>query len=69
MKLFGTIKSFDSVKGFGEITPEATGETVRFEKSAIAWGTTPVPSVGQRLSYELGANDQHQARALNLQTA
>jgi len=69
MKLFGTIKSFDNVKGFGEITPEATGETVRFEKSAIAWGTTPVPSVGQRLSYELGANDQHQARALNLQTA
>ena len=69
MKLFGTIKSFDSVKGFGEITPEATGETVRFEKSAIAWGTTPVPSVGQRLSYELGANDQSEPRALNLHTA
>ena len=69
MKLFGTIKSFDSVKGFGEIKPEATGETVRFDKSAISWGSTPVPTVGQRLSYELGANDQHQARALNLQTA
>lgn len=69
MKLFGTIKSFDSVQGFGEIKPEATGEIVRFDKSAISWGTTPVPSVGQRLSYELGANDQHQARALNLQTA
>jgi len=69
MKLFGTIKSFDPVKGFGEITPEATGEIVRFDKSAISWGTTPVPSVGQRLSYELGANDQHQARALNLRTA
>ena len=69
MKLFGTIKSFDSVKGFGEITPEAPGEIVRFDKSAISWGATPVPTVGQRLSYELGANDQHQARALNLQTA
>jgi cold shock CspA family protein len=69
MKLFGTIKSFDSVQGFGEIKPETTGEIVRLDKSAIAWGTTPVPSVGQRLSYELGPNDQHQARALNLQTA
>ena len=69
MKLFGIIKSFDSAKGYGEITPENTTEVVRFDKSAISWGTTPVPSVGQRLSYELGANDQHQARALNLQTA
>jgi cold shock CspA family protein len=69
MKLFGIIKSFDSVKGSGEITPESTTEVIRFDKSAIAWGATPVPSVGQRLSYELGANDQHQARALNLQTA
>lgn len=69
MKLFGTIKSFDSVNGSGEIKPEVTGEIVRFDKSAISWGATPVPSVGQRLSYELGANDQHQARALNLQTA
>ena len=69
MKLFGTIKSFDSVNGSGEIKPEVTGEIVRFDKSVISWGATPVPSVGQRLSYELGANDQHQARALNLQTA
>ena len=69
MKLFGTVKSFDSVQGHGQITPEAGGDLIRFDKSAIAWGTTPVPSVGQRLSYELGANDQHQARALNLQTA
>ena len=69
MKLFGTIKSFDSAKGYGEIKPETEGEVVRFEKSAISWGATPLPSIGQRLSYELGANDQHQARALNLQTA
>jgi len=69
MKLFGTINSFDSAKGSGDIKPEAEGELVRFEKNAISWGATPVPSVGQRLSYELGANDQHQARALNLQTA
>jgi cold shock CspA family protein len=69
MKLFGIIKSFDAIKGFGEITPENTTQVVRFDKSAISWGATPVPSVGQRLSYEMGANDQHQARALNLQTA
>ena len=69
MKLFGTINSFDSVKGYGEIKPETTGELVRFDTSAISWGATPVPTVGQRLSYELGANDQSQARALNLHTA
>jgi cold shock CspA family protein len=69
MKLFGTIKSFDTTKGYGEIKPETEGEVIRFDKSAIAWGTTPVPTVGQRLTYELGANDQHEARAMNLRTA
>ena len=37
MKHFGTVKSFDSVKGLGEITPEAGGDLIRFDKSAIAW--------------------------------
>ena len=67
MKLFGTVKSFDSVKGHGEITPEAGGEQIRFETSAIAWDKGTPPTIGQRLSYEAGkANEQ--VRALNLQT-
>lgn len=68
MKLFGTVKSFDSVKGHGEITPEVGSDLIRFDKSAIAWDKATPPTVGQRLSYEAGkTNDQ--VRALNLQTA
>ena len=68
MKLFGTVKSFDSIQGTGQITPEAGGDLIRFDKSAIAWDKATPPMVGQRLSYEAGkTNDQ--ARALNLQTA
>ena len=68
MKLFGTVKSFDSVHGNGQIAPEAGGDLIRFDKSAIAWENKTPPTIGQRLSYESGkTNDQ--VRALNLQTA
>jgi len=68
MKLFGTVKSFDSVQGHGEITPEVGSDLIRFDKSAIAWDKATPPTIGQRLSYEAGkTNDQ--PRALNLQTA
>ena len=68
MKLFGTVKSFDSVQGHGQITPEAGGDLIRFEKSAITWEKATPPTVGQRLSYEAGkVNDQ--PRAMNLHTA
>ena len=69
MKLFGIMKSFDSAKGYGEITPEPQARLFASTRARLRGRTTPVPSVGQRLSYELGANDQHQPRALNLQTA
>ena len=68
MKLFGTVKSFDTVQGSGEIKPEAGGDPIRFEKKAIAWGAGNPPTVGQRLSYEAGTNDNRQPCALNLQT-
>lgn len=68
MKYFGTVKSFDTVKGVGEISPEAGGEMLRFERSAFSWENDNVPTIGQRLSYDVGTNDQRQPRALNLQT-
>lgn len=68
MKYFGTVKSFDTVKGVGEISPEAGGEMLRFERSAFSWENDNVPTVGQRLSYDVGTNEQRQPRALNLQT-
>src|SRR6188472_2013162 len=36
MKLFGTVQSFDTTKGHGEIKPEVGADLIRFEKSAIA---------------------------------
>lgn len=68
MKYFGTVKSFDTIKGHGEIKPEAGGDDLRFEKNAISWDKNVAPTVGQRLSYDVGTNDERQPRALNLQT-
>ena len=68
MKYFGTVKSFDSVKGFGEIKQEAGGDDLRFEKSAISWDQSVAPTLGQRLSYERGIMADRQPCALNLMT-
>ena len=37
MKYFGTITSFDTIKGHGQIKPETGGNDLRFETSAIMW--------------------------------
>jgi cold shock CspA family protein len=68
MKYFGTVKSFDSASGHGEIKQETGGDDLRFEKSAISWDKSAVPTVGQRLSYERGTGANHQPCALNLMT-
>ena len=68
MKYFGTVKSFDTALGHGEIKQEAGGDNLRFEKSAISWDKDVAPTVGQRLSYERGTNNERQPRALNLMT-
>ena len=54
MKLFGTVKSFDEIKGYGTIKPEAGGDELRFEKSAVQWGIATTPKNERRLSYEVG---------------
>jgi CspA family cold shock protein len=68
MKFFGTVKSFDNDKGHGMIKPEAGGDELRFERSAISWGKDKPPSSGQRLSYDVGQNNERQPCAVNLQT-
>ena len=67
MKYFGTVKSFDTVKGLGEIKPEAGGDMLPFERSAFSWKNDSVPTVGQRLSYDVGSKES-QPCALNLAT-
>lgn len=68
MKYFGTVKSFDPVKGHGEIKPEAGGDDLRFDRSAFTWDKNAVPAVGQRLSYDVGTKTDRQPQAVNLQT-
>jgi cold shock CspA family protein len=67
MKLFGTVQSFDTIKGHGEIKPEVGSDILPFEKSAIGWEKDRLPTVGQRLSYEAGTRNNAPC-ALNLQT-
>ena len=67
MKYFGTVKSFDPIKGQGEIKPEVGSDLIHFEKSAIGWEKDRLPTVGQRLSYEAGTRNNAPC-ALNLQT-
>jgi len=67
MKYFGTVESFDSAAGHGQIKPETGGDALRFEKSAIMWDKNTAPAKGQRLSYDVGS-ENGQPRALNLQT-
>ena len=68
MKYFGTVSSFDTSKGHGEIKPETGGDMLRFERGAFSWEKNAVPTVGQRLSYDVGTDTERQPCALNLQT-
>ena len=68
MKYFGTIKSFDTTKGHGEIKQEAGGNDLRFETSAIMWDKNVAPVIGQRLSYDVGQSPERHPCALNVQT-
>jgi cold shock CspA family protein len=67
MKYFGTVDSFDTVAGNGQIKPETGGNMIRFETTAILWDKKVAPIKGQRLSYDVGS-ENGQPRALNLQT-
>jgi len=66
MKLFGTVQSFDKDKGFGSIKPEAGGDALRFENSAIKWNRSDHPQAAQRLSYEMGTGTNGKPCAVNL---
>ena len=65
MKYFGTVKAFDNDKGVGSLKPETGGDDIYFERSAISWGDSNAPTVGQRLSYDRGTLD-NQPCAVNL---
>ena len=66
--LFGTVQSFDKAQGFGSIQPEAGGDTLRFENSAIKWNRSDHPKAEMRLTYELGTSPDGNPCAVNLQS-
>jgi len=63
---FGTVKLFDEAKGYGIIKPEAGGNELRFDKSAVQWGNATTPKTERRLSYEEGKNGSGDTCAINL---
>ena len=69
MKFFGTVNSFDVDQGLGSIKPETGGDSLGFERSALAWDAKETPPIaGQRLSYDAGTTTDSKPCALNLQT-
>jgi hypothetical protein len=50
MKLFGTVQSFDAIKGQGEIKPETGGDPIHFEKERDFVGQE-CPSDGRPASF------------------
>ena len=69
MKYFGTVNSFDIDQGRGSIKPETGGDHLGFESSAFSWDIKTIPpTVGQRLSYDVGTSSDSKPCALNLQT-
>ena len=66
MTHYGKIKSYDSGKGAGMITPDKGGDALPFNKSDLQQ-QGQVPSADQRFGYDPRQVDGGQAHAINLQ--
>lgn len=64
----GTVKFFNSAKGFGFIAPESGGKDVFVHSSAVEMAGLRVLSEGQRVSFEI-QTDVKGPKAVNLQAA
>ena len=62
---FGTVKFFNSGKGFGFVAPEGGGKDVFVHASAVEAAGMSVLSEGQRISFDTQA-DAKGAKAVNL---
>ena len=65
---FGTVKWFDSTKGFGFIQPEDKGKDVFVHISAVEKSGIDTLMEGQRVSYEL-VSERGKTAAGNIQLA
>jgi len=66
MTHYGKIKSYDTGKGAGMITPEKDGDALPFNKSDLQQ-QAEVPKADQRYGYETRQIDGGNAQAINLQ--
>lgn len=66
MTQYGKIKSYDSNKGSGTITPERGGETIAFVKADLQQQARE-PKVDQRFGYETRQMGSEKPHAVNLQ--
>ncbi len=61
----GTVKWFNSKKGYGFIQPDAAGQDVFVHISALEQSGMSTLNEGQKISYEI-ATEQGKTRAANL---
>ncbi|MYZ49078.1 cold-shock protein [Propylenella binzhouense] len=70
MSQTGTVKFFDSTRGFGFITPEAGGKDVFVHVSAVQRAGIPALAEGMRVSFDLEQDRRGRGpQATNLQLA
>ena len=67
-KFTGTVKFYNSVKGFGFIAPEGGGKDVFVHATALERAGMSTLSEGQRVSFDT-EQDQRGAKAVNLRAA
>lgn len=65
----GTVKFFNSQKGYGFIQPDDGGKDVFVHISAVERAGIPNPDEGQKLSYDLEQDRQGRTAATNLRVA
>lgn len=65
----GTVKFFNSTKGFGFITPDTGGKDAFVHISAVERSGMTTLTEGQKVSYELQAGRDGREAAVNLQEA
>ena len=64
----GTVKWFDTVKGFGFIEPDDGSKDVLVHIAAVARAGLGAVAHGQRLSFELAHGQAGRIAAINLKT-
>jgi CspA family cold shock protein len=65
----GTVKFFNSAKGFGFIAPEAGGKDVFVHVSAVERSGMSGLADGQKVSFDLESDRQGRDSATNLRSA